>query len=154
MTLSLPIDWDDIAVEHRVDEAIAAGHVLPRWGWPAPRPYNGVTGKLRILAWQKIQIACRNGWMPWPSQCSVCGRGDKLHHHTENYLRPIFSLSICMSCHFRLHRRFQSSVAWLQFLEGVHPQSWIQSIASRELILPETEFLARKDNPIDASQLP
>jgi hypothetical protein len=148
------LQWDDRAVEARVDRVISDGVALPRWGWKIPGPYNGSTGALRVAGWQKVQIACRQGWVPWASECSVCNAAKNLHYHTENYARPLFTRPICQSCHYRLHRRFRDPAAWQRFV-ATHETSctWIGRIAVRELNSDEATSLAHLDDPSNAKLL-
>lgn len=120
--IAAPLDggciWPDQQIERRVNALIAAGGVkLPRWGWAMPGPYNGATGHERIAGWKKLHVARQQGWLGWPRNCVICGRGQNFHHHTENYFRPLFAISVCRSCHFRLHRRFADPIGWEKVVE-------------------------------------
>lgn len=143
----------DLAVERRVDALIAQGCRLSRWGWPTPGPYNGATGQERIRGWQKLNLACRRDWIPWPHTCSVCGLASGLHYHSENYFRPLLVQPICRSCHYRVHRRFSEPSRWLAFLSGHENVSWIAMIAMEQLTRAQAITLAARRNPTDARQV-
>ncbi len=136
----------DVEIERLVDHEIARGCPLPRWGWPIPGSYNGATGEERISGWQKVRIACRKGWLPEASACSICGRGGSgLHFHTENYFIPLLTMPICRSCHYRVHRRFSDPHGWVGFLLA-HPSClWIAAISRIELSRHQSLLLARRD---------
>ena len=128
----------DIAIQRQVEEAIEAGHPLPRWGWKTPEGYMGATGAERILGWQKIRIAETLCLLPSRGRCSGCGAVAE-HRHTEIYQRPLFSPGVCRSCHFHIHRRFARPDRWQGFLEErVEPQSWFRSFS----LAPITRELA------------
>lgn len=124
----------DVALELRVNEAIAAGARVPRWGWPLPGPYNGATGQERVAGWQKIRLAELFGWLIRPQSCSICQGSRRLHHHTENYFRPMCVHAVCQTCHFCLHRRFRSPDRWLTMIADVPASGdWASCIALSEL---------------------
>lgn len=137
--------YPDVAIEMKVDATIAAGTRLPRWGWAVPRPYNGATGVERVLGWQKIMIACRAGWLPWPTACTICGHDQNLHHHLENYFRALYVKPICRPCHYRLHRRFVDPDPW-HHLTDRH-SGWATMITMVELDREEAQGLATRPDP-------
>jgi hypothetical protein len=121
--------WPDQRIEQLVDLAIERGDAKPpRWGWPIPGPYNGATGAERVIGWQKLQIACRRGWMPWPTLCSICGHDRHIGYHVENYFRSLFAHAVCKSCHFHIHRRFRSPDAWQVFIGRFRPELWVNGV--------------------------
>lgn len=146
MANSTLADAPDKIVEARVDAAIAAGVALPRWGWKTPGPYNGSTGAARVAGWQKLQLACRRGWHPWPTACSICGHDEHLHSHTELYQRPLLSKPICRPCHYRLHRRFRDPEPWLSLVRQ-HSQTWAIALLMTELTRRGALILAQKADP-------
>ena len=137
--------FPDLIIETRVDDAIANGLALPRWGWKMPGPYNGASGTERIVGWQKIILACRAGWLAGPRSCSICGRDAHIHYHTENYLRPIFVRPVCRPCHYRLHRRFFDPQPW--HLLTSRYGGWAASICMAEMDGGTLRQLAQKANP-------
>ena len=137
--------FPDILVELKVNDVIANGVRLPRWGWKVPGSYNGASGRERIVGWQKIILACRAGWLAWPSICSICDRNINIHYHVENYLRPIYARPVCRPCHYRLHRRFVEPEPW-QLLACRHG-GWAATISTAELDRPTLCRLAQKANP-------
>ena len=138
MRATLPPDQ---IIEARVDAIIARGAPLPRWGWKVPGSYNGATGLERVAGWQKVQIACRENWMPWPTQCSICGHDKHLHHHVEIYFRPMMAEQICRSCHYRVHRRFVDGQSWLACIPDRY-SGWALQIPLVEFTRSEAQAIA------------
>lgn len=102
--------WDDRAVEHQVDQAIAAGRTTVRLASMKLGPYNGYSGEVRVQADRKIKVAIELGLIPPSRQCSVCGETKgRIDYHAENYGRPLLVAAICQKCHMALHNRFRSS---------------------------------------------
>ena len=123
----------DLEIERAVDEAIAQGAFLPRWGWPTPRDYNGATGAERITGWQKVAVARNLGLIARTASCDVCGRPAGSMRHGEIYTRPLAARPICRSCHFKVHRRFGGPVGWEQFLSAMPAADWVRCLLTREL---------------------
>ena len=133
----------DMLVERQVDDAIAAGVPVPRWGWPIPRSYNGFTGRERVLGWQKLRVAQRLGLAQREPICSVCRRADATQDHTELYARPILSMPVCRSCHFRIHRRFFDPGQWHALLRRRAGEAdWASSLRTVELDRQEAMRIA------------
>lgn len=135
----------DLAIERAVDEAIAQGAFLPRWGWPTPRAYNGATGAERIRGWQKVAVARNLGLIARTDLCDVCSRPAGSMRHGEIYARPLAARPICRSCHFKVHRRFGDPVGWQQFLSTNPAADWVHSLLTREL--SRAEMLEVADQP-------
>lgn len=133
----------DLEIERAVDEAIALGAFLPRWGWPTPRPYNGATGAERIAGWQKVAVARNLGLIARTAPCDVCGRSAGSMRHGEIYARPLAARPICRSCHFKVHRRFGDPVGWEQFLSAMPAADWVHALLTRELSRAEMLEIAR-----------
>lgn len=142
----------DIQIERLVDEQIASGCTLPRWGWPIPRPYNGATGAERIGGWQKVRIATQRGWLEWPQSCSVCSATSGLHRHAELYGRPMLAKPICRSCHFYIHRRFARREEWFAFRTRHNSIAWISQLGLRELTASEARVLETQINPLGLAE--
>ncbi len=142
------MNFQDVAILDKVDQVIASGLRLPRWGWPVPCGYNGATGEERILGWQKLVIACKQGWTEFPSACSICRREGKVHQHTENYFRPLYVKAVCQSCHFRLHRRFVAPESWIALLskKDLSPD-WAMYLTKVELTRRRALVLAQQADP-------
>jgi hypothetical protein len=133
----------DVALGLRVNDEIAAGARLPRWGWPLPGPYNGASGDERVAAWQRVRVAELLGWLVRPASCSICNGGQRLHLHTENYFRPMCVRGVCQRCHFCLHRRFQHPARWKELLGGAGVSArWAREISLTELTRDEAMWLA------------
>ncbi len=145
--LSLCDLFPDQQIEARVDQAIARGAKLPRWGWPTPGPYNGATGEERVAVWQKMEIAWRNGWTRRPSRCSICARTSHLAMHQEVYFRGFYAFAVCRSCHFRVHRRFREPDNWQQLLL-THPTVWAAQLLLVELTRQQSLALAQLRHPL------
>jgi hypothetical protein len=126
-----------------VEQAIAAGHRLPRWGWPTLRHYNGCTGEERIAGWKKVRIAEAFGLLRRDGTCSVCHRVAAEQFHAESYLRPMVVRQVCRSCHLRIHRRFSDPAGWHSFLsQRARPGGWAVSLRTIELDRQEAERIA------------
>ena len=138
----------DIEIELLVDQEIAKGCALPRWGWPTPGPYNGATGALRIAGWQKVRIATQRGLLGWPRTCSVCRATTGLHRHAELYGRPMLAKPICRSCHFYVHRRFNRPDEWTTFLARHEKVGWISRLRLGELTVAEGRALEAQIDPL------
>lgn len=147
-------DWDDRAIEARIDLLLRTGTVPPSWNYPTPRPYNGASGDMRVLGWQKIQIACRKGILSWPKKCSVCGSTKALQYHNENYFRPLNARPICQACHRTLHRRFRYPSPWMALVyANKFDGAWFARIALTELTTEQALTLAALPDPMDARVL-
>lgn len=134
----------DLEIERAVDEAIAQGAFLPRWGWPTPRSYNGATGAERITGWQKVAVARNLGLIARTAPCDVCGQSAGSMRHGEIYARPLAAQPICRACHFKVHRRFVDPVGWEQFMSPMPAADWVHSLLTRELSRPEMLEVARQ----------
>lgn len=140
--------YKDVEIQLRVDVAVSRGLRLPRWGWATPGPYNGATGAERVLGWQKLVTACRAGWLPWPHECSICGRDRNLHQHSENYFRPLVVEAVCRSCHFRVHDRFKRPEPWQELVDRYRLRcAWVASIGVIELSRAQARELATRADP-------
>ena len=134
----------DLEIEQAVDEAIAQGAFLPRWGWPTPRSYNGAAGAERIRGWQKVAVARGLGLIARTAPCDVCGQPAGSMRHGEIYARPLAARPICRSCHFKVHRRFGDPVGWEHFLSAMPAADWVHSLLTRELSRAEMLEIARQ----------
>lgn len=124
----------DIVIERIVDQAIAGGRRLPRWGWPMPGPYNGSLGWERVAGWQKVRIAEDLGLWGGSHRCGLCGVPDAPHKHAEFYFRPLTSRPICRSCHFHIHSRFKRPNEWRVRLEQApDAEEWVRQLGRVEL---------------------
>ena len=123
-------DWDDLALEAKVDSAVQQGLVLaPDWKWKAPNSYNGYSGEARIAGWKKVKIAVKLGLLPKPDQCSVCLSSPAGQFHNENYDRPLTAKPICPSCHRILHQRFRYPSSWSCLLQLYQrPGAWFNEL--------------------------
>jgi len=102
-------DWDDLAVERQVDNAIATRQTAVKKSSMKLGPYNGFPGEIRVLADWKLKIAINLGLIPKPKQCSVCGAiKGRIDYHAEDYRRPLLVAPICQGCHLALHSRHRS----------------------------------------------
>jgi hypothetical protein len=139
----------DLEIEWEVERAVRQGARLPHWGWPVPGPYNGATGQERIVSWQKLRIACAQGWLKEPDQCSICTTRQKpIHYHAENYLRGLFVQPICRTCHFILHRRFAQPDPWLALIDRHGcTDGWPGRIAMQELRRDQALQMAERADP-------
>jgi len=94
-------------------------------------PYNGFTGLERARVAQLIRWAAREGLVAPPAWCSVCGACvGPLHSHCENYYEPLDLHAICVSCHFKLHRRFRSPRPWRNLVDQYSCDgSWFSTLS-------------------------
>lgn len=135
----------DILIEQAVDRAIAAGFRLPRWGWPTPGPYNGATGRERVIAWQKVRVAQFLGILANSGPCGLCGSRDAAQLHGENYFRALLVKEICRSCHFHIHKRFQRPDIWAAKLSQFpSAQSWVLALRTIELSRADALAISRQ----------
>jgi len=133
----------DIVIQRQVEEAIALGHPLPRWGWKTPVAYNSSTGAERIAGWQKVLIAERLGLLSRGGRCSVCHSASAEQFHSEVYLRSVAVRSVCRSCHYRVHRRFVDPNGWHVFLGGrARLGDWALCLRTFELDRQQAEQVA------------
>lgn len=123
----------DVLLDHKVEDLIADGCSLPRWGFPIPGPYNGATGEERVYAWQKNQIAWRLGWLPHNQTCSICEARPADQGHQEIYMRAFALMPVCRSCHVRLHRRFGNPDHWQAFVGQLSPDNWARVLLPEQL---------------------
>lgn len=136
----------DILIEREVEQAIAEGVFVSRWGWPTPRSYNGATGEERIAGWQKVVVARTLGLLPRTGKCEVCRVNDANGSHTEVYLRCMTTKPICRSCHFKLHRHFKDPERWLASIETVPAADWVYCLLTRQLTRSEMLEVAKEPN--------
>ena len=134
----------DILIEREVEQAIAEGAFVPRWGWPTPRPYNGATGEERIVGWQKVAVARSLRLITRTGACTVCGAPAGGMRHSEIYARPLTAQPICRSCHFKVHRRFKDPERWIAFIEAVPAADWVYCLLTRELTRSEMLEIAKE----------
>jgi len=52
-----------------------------------------------IPAKSAMMWAIQIGRLVWDDSCELCGRRVKVHHHHEDYNRPLDVISLCPSCH-------------------------------------------------------
>jgi hypothetical protein len=123
----------DLLIEQAVDDAIAHGAFVPRWGWPTPRSYNGATGAERIRGWQKVAVARSMGLLSHNAECEICRDNQSAGSHTEIYVRPMTTKPVCRSCHFKIHRRFRDPDRWSEFLSQMPAADWVHSLLTKEL---------------------
>jgi hypothetical protein len=56
----------------------------------------------------KVGNAVRDGRLKKPTTCEACGvEPRRLHGHHEDYSKPLSVQWLCISCHGKLHRRFE-----------------------------------------------
>lgn len=83
-------------------------------------PYNGWSGKERMVTLPVQQQALRSGKMTPPTRCSIClvegssdwRASDAIVFHDENYAEPLAAYPICKPCHGRVHLRFAQPQGW------------------------------------------
>lgn len=148
----------DVLVQRQVEEAIAAGHPLPRWGWKTPTSYNGSTGAERIGGWQKVRIAEQLGLLGRDGICSVCHTARAEQFHAELYIRCIAVKQVCRSCHFHVHRRFVDPDRWHSFVsDRSQPGDWALCLRVIQLDRREAEEIAAQPDifaALGCNQLP
>lgn len=135
MTISFAHDApQDILIEREVDQAIANGFRVPRWGWPIPGPYNGATGHERVAGWQKVRVAEDMGLLTRRERCGLCRAPDAHQRHGEFYFRPLTSRPICRSCHFHVHARFKRPENWSALVQRMpDAEPWVHLLRPVEL---------------------
>jgi len=141
----------DMVIERQVNEAIASGHPLPRWGWPQPPPYNGATGAERVYVWQQNRIGQMLGLMPRLGTCSACERRKAEGSHGEIYFRPFALHLVCRSCHARIHRRYGSPGTWQDFLnDGTPAGSWLRILPMKPISRVDALEIAKRPDVLKA----
>jgi len=141
----------DIVIERKVDQAIANGHRVPRWGWPVPCPYNGATGPERIAGWQKTIVAQSLGFLPPLTDCTACEVRKAEQRHNEIYARSLAAMPVCRSCHARIHRRYGSPDTWHAFLrESIPATSWLRGLAMQPISRADGFRLAEQPDLLKA----
>lgn len=90
---------------------------LPPPSYSGNNPYNGFTAEERKLTDRVIIYLRRNGVLPKPTQCELCGATDRIGYHGENYFDPFALIEVCFPCHMAIHRRFSAIEAWHRRLE-------------------------------------
>jgi hypothetical protein len=138
----------DLVLSRSINAAVLAGALLPKWRWAMLGPYNGATGEERIAGWQQLRLAELLGWLDRRTRCSLCGGSKRIHHHSENYFRPLHVRALCQACHFCLHRRFRAPEAWLMLVaEQTAPDHWACRISLTELSRETSLALAQQFDP-------
>lgn len=85
--------------------------------------YNGWSPEERLATIPIQRAAIRDGRMPKPDRCSICGiaHGDDpanaIGLHDERYDRPLEAYPVCRRCHGLVHRRFSCPKAWQGILD-------------------------------------
>lgn len=138
----------DVKIQARIEQAIAEGHSVPRWGFPMLRPFNGYSGPERVRGWQITRVGGTMGLISWPNRCSICDAADRIGLHSELYGRPLLSQPICRSCHFHVHRRFRQPERWQAFLRQHGHLGWARRVGVKELTRREAYELERLRNPL------
>jgi hypothetical protein len=64
---------------------------------------NSADYRKKILAYDQVRKAMKEGTLVRPGKCSVCGtKGYTVPHH-PNYDRPLHVRWVCQSCHLKIH---------------------------------------------------
>lgn len=50
--------------------------------------------------------ALRKGDLKRPKKCSACGIETRIDGHHDDYLKPLFVMWLCQSCHHARHKKF------------------------------------------------
>ena len=73
--------------------------------------YNGFDGFQRMRTWEVAKWLMALGAMPRPAICDLC-RGGAEQYHAENYFDFGSYISICRSCHAKVHNRLRNFDTW------------------------------------------
>lgn len=114
---------------------------LRQWRWPRLPVYNGFTHDERVKGWQLHWYLIDNGYLVFPTICSVSGTTESVQYHSENYYEPWNPYPVCRTLHLALHKRFS------------RPDDW-KTIVKKYAVTGDEWFAKLKMDPIDlAAQL-
>ena len=67
--------------------------------------YNGFKGDLRDKSGQFVDLLIRDGYLPAPTKCFMCGQTEgRIVYHLEDYTNVLdVSMPMCFHCHMVLH---------------------------------------------------
>lgn len=101
----------------------------PYKGW-----YNGFTMTERRAANPLLRAARAEGLLDAPLECSICGIVQsatapvRIEFHLEDYRDYLRPYTICHSCHWALHARFERPRRWKQLIAGCSSDCWVHSL--------------------------
>jgi hypothetical protein len=80
--------------------------------------YKGVTAAERIASLKITQKAIKEGIIPKPVKCQLCGKTTgRIDYHSETYKSPTEGLlQICQGCHMRWHNRNRYPESFCRFM--------------------------------------
>lgn len=87
-----------------------------KWSWDEMRPYNGFVHAERVRLWQLTWALVDQGVIRPARTCDICGSGNRVTFHAEDYYNPFTQVPICAECHKALHRRTYQPAAWVNIL--------------------------------------
>lgn len=61
--------------------------------------------KEKSSAWQAVRYVRKNKNFPKPSNCTDCGRKNKLDAHHDDYSKPLEVRWLCRLCHKKAHKK-------------------------------------------------
>lgn len=82
------------------------------------RDYKGISAKARLKSLAITKEAMKNGIIPYPSKCELCGKTTgRIDYHSETYRSPTEGLfQICQGCHMRWHNRNRYPESFCKFM--------------------------------------
>lgn len=127
---------------------------LPRPTYLGDNSYNGFTGAERRRGDQVLQVLRKQGVVPEPETCDICGTTGRVGYHGENYFDPFSMAPLCFSCHMALHRRFRSPEKWFERLDQHADNPKIEDFHLLPMVEPDFARWLREntDGPHDMAK--
>lgn len=99
--------------------------------------YNHWSWRERCAVIPIQQAAIRDGVIPRPIECSICGYIDRqttgrpeIALHLERYSHPLEIYPCCRRCHGKLHGRFRQPERWQCLITGHgNPMDWFHLLS-------------------------
>jgi hypothetical protein len=84
--------------------------------------FNQDSYRKKIVAYDYVRRAMKEGTLRRPETCSVCGAKDGIVQHHPNYDRPLHVRWVCKSCHQKIHSGAipDFEVQWYLHQEGIN----------------------------------
>lgn len=65
-----------------------------------------IRNKEKCAAHQSVSRALKNGKMLKADKCALCGKGEKLNAHHNDYTKPLDITWLCIPCHKKVHSKY------------------------------------------------
>lgn len=96
--------------------------------------YNGFTGHERSRTWEVVKWLMAGERMPRPATCDLCNSSAD-QYHAENYFDFATYVSVCRSCHGKVHNRLRNFATFeVRRAEWSKPNThWVHFLTDQQL---------------------